>query len=106
MGNLKVEEVGFEQLCLGQAGQGLRDQGRICCSRRLLERILLIGLNFTLNLGINRGAGVSCRSLFSFYFFPYFSLLKFIIILLALSYMDDCYAQSFVSLNILPCTPR
>lgn len=69
MGSLNIEEVGYEQLCLGQAEQGLRDLGRICCSPGLLERVLLIGLNFTLNPGVGRGAEVSHRSLF-FVLFP------------------------------------
>jgi hypothetical protein len=98
--------VGYEQLCLGQAEQGLRDLGRIRCSPGLLERVLLIGLNFTLNPGVGGGAEVSRRSLFSFYFLSYFSLLKLIIILLALLDAGDCYAQSSGSLNTLPCTPH
>lgn len=88
---LNVEEVGCEQFSLLQAGQGLSDLGRICCICRLLSRVLMIGLNFTLNLVVDRGAKVPHGSLFSFHFLSCFSLLKLTNILFTLLYLGDRY---------------
>lgn len=88
---LNVEEVGCEQFSLLQAGQGLSDLGRICCICRLLSRVLMIGLNFTLNLVVDRGAKVPHGSLFSFHFLSCFSLLKLTNILITLLYLGGRY---------------